>query len=1321
MKRRFSKKHNLYKKTALILVAVMLLTTTVSGIWGLADSEEQGPPDVGEAQTQPTAEPPPEPSPEPSPESGGAEPEEQSKGAEPEAKSEDAETELTDPEDNKGLSPIQGGAGEIVINEVNTTQVQGGSISGFLWDDGDGTLNTDWNGFLDAGEQPVAEFTVYLYNASDIEWYIALPQKGKIEANMPRPIAATITNFDGSYVFNDLGPGQYAVGLTTGMAGDQEYQLPMVKTSQSVFKIHWTAVPVMAYSDYLTITGIQAITGINAGMRLPMGGTTAILNDIWDTSIYSSVLIDNATWWVLRRETINDDNYVLLLKEGFIGYALQFGKSTNDNKYNGSLLQSRITEYYEKTNFLPTIKSLAVVPELGDHSATNIDGQSRVKLDSNLKSTPAGNQTKDIMFALSYYDAWYLNGGTDSPVHSILKNIINHSTRKFFYLRTSSNLGGGCVWGVNNETNTLTGDFSPISSNVCDIVAIWVSTTVKKQVTVNYVDENGQPIGSPSSTIYELQFGDNFSINMGNVPAINGYDFTTQWRNGSDPTLLELPVSLKNVRNDADVYLVYKETQRYFVYDGAYPGSGTYVTSFNWLQEAVDRCEAGRLWTIVATENDDAMTGPDGLIDKPIVIPADKNITLTSAGQVPYTIKQPLLNTRHFRVHGTLTLKNIILDGAESGGGLLVARADGSVNAFGTLVIESGAAIQYCATINTSGGGGIAIFGGTVTMNGGVIKYNHAESNNAQCGGGGVHLNYGTFIMHAGEISGNSVTSGNLGFGGGVDLGAEGLTGGIFKMYGGTISGNTASHRGGGIFAHSIGGNNSFEMNGGYITENNAVSGGGIFISYSDFVLKNGVIYDNDADDGGGVYISNNSNVTMNGGTISGNKASRNGGGVYIANNARLTMNSGKLSGNESLMNGGGVYVSETSDTMKIGSVGSSVPAPEITGNKAVVDGGGIWTADYAKLQIASNAVFGKYGTASANIATTVPEYWPVQSDYTAAFQTRYTAPVGIYSLWGENYSTTANHPVNNCDINAISYTVTVNFVDDQAPEQNLDSDPPNQVYSKTYHVGDGASFELDGTGDRFIPEIDDYLFIDWGLNSPTALQGNTTVLVPRVTAPAHIYLIYMEIPKTTLTISNQVEGYYALRNKSWEFTVYILDENDVPLAMGTEFDFTITNGGLNPSPQTGTMMLGAGGSNTFYLKHDQQIEFDDVPLAAKVRIVETTAEHYDTSYIDSADPTSTRVFDHDTGGSGNQNPVMRQMSENRSFAFTNSMRDITDSGLDTSAMSFIGLSVFAGSAGLTYLVPAQITRRMRRGRTWDNMILSHQEYQAFMANDDQE
>ncbi|MCL2879256.1 MAG: autotransporter adhesin family protein [Treponema sp.] len=112
---------------------------------------------------------------------------------------------------------------------------------------------------------------------------------------------------------------------------------------------------------------------------------------------------------------------------------------------------------------------------------------------------------------------------------------------------------------------------------------------------------------------------------------------------------------------------------------------------------------------------------------------------------------------------------------------------------------------------------------GTFIMNGGTIS-----GNDAQNPGGGV-CNYGNFTMNAGAISGNTTS---YVYGGGV------YNSGIFTMNGGTISGNTVTNdsgAGGGVY--NGGGYGAIVLNGGEITNNDAMNGGGI---YSETPIKTG-------------------------------------------------------------------------------------------------------------------------------------------------------------------------------------------------------------------------------------------------------------------------------------------------------------------------------------------------------------------------------------------------------------------------------------------------------------------------------------------------
>ena len=103
----------------------------------------------------------------------------------------------------------------------------------------------------------------------------------------------------------------------------------------------------------------------------------------------------------------------------------------------------------------------------------------------------------------------------------------------------------------------------------------------------------------------------------------------------------------------------------------------------------------------------------------------------------------------------------------------------------------------------------------------------------------------------------------------------------------------------------------------------------------------NGVITGGDADNGGDIYCAGT--LIMNGGTITGNKATKQGGGgIYVAEGASFTMNGGVIKDNTSYSyiegggNGGGVYCAGT----------MTITGGVIKGNTASAWGGGIYLAD---------------------------------------------------------------------------------------------------------------------------------------------------------------------------------------------------------------------------------------------------------------------------------------------------------------------------------------------------------------------------------------
>jgi hypothetical protein len=229
---------------------------------------------------------------------------------------------------------------------------------------------------------------------------------------------------------------------------------------------------------------------------------------------------------------------------------------------------------------------------------------------------------------------------------------------------------------------------------------------------------------------------------------------------------------------------------------------------------------------------------------------------------------------------GTFTMTGGTISGnkSDAGGGVYVADT-------GVSFIMEGGTIggTTSAEGNTAAdGGGVCIYEGAFTMNGGTISGNEANSDDDSYGGG-VFIFDGTFTMTGGTISGNETNSNNDSYGGGVCI-----AGGTFTMEGGTIGGTTTDEK------------------------NTANYGGGVYLEDGIFNMSGGTIGGNEAlgslSNGGGVFVYNGT-FTMSGGTISSNSAFENGGGVYVGGTgSSFAMTGGSISGNTAGY-GGGVFV----------------------------------------------------------------------------------------------------------------------------------------------------------------------------------------------------------------------------------------------------------------------------------------------------------------------------------------------------------------------------------------------------------------------------
>jgi hypothetical protein len=218
-------------------------------------------------------------------------------------------------------------------------------------------------------------------------------------------------------------------------------------------------------------------------------------------------------------------------------------------------------------------------------------------------------------------------------------------------------------------------------------------------------------------------------------------------------------------------------------------------------------------------------------------------------------------------------------DSAGVGGGVYVGYAGGFSGRKGNFTMQGSAIVSGNSAYN---GGGVYIAAGNFTMqDNAIVSGNSATGNSSDDGGGGVYAgDSGIFTMRDNAVLKDNTA---LSYGGGVYIGGVGFSSGDFFMEGGTMSGNTAVNGGGVYVAGRYG---TFTMKGGIISGNTAdANGGGVYVA-STFTMQDGTVSGNTAgNDGGGVYVGDSEIFTMQGGTVSGNTAGRDGGGVYVDGN----------------------------------------------------------------------------------------------------------------------------------------------------------------------------------------------------------------------------------------------------------------------------------------------------------------------------------------------------------------------------------------------------------------------------------------------------
>jgi len=329
-----------------------------------------------------------------------------------------------------------------------------------------------------------------------------------------------------------------------------------------------------------------------------------------------------------------------------------------------------------------------------------------------------------------------------------------------------------------------------------------------------------------------------------------------------------------------------------------------------------------------------------------------------------------------------------------------------------------GGPTQAYANISNGGGGGVSVREAEFTMEQGAVTIHGANittrgsilNNIAGVDGGGVWVSIidTLFTMYNGEISDNHAYRA----GGGVRM----EHGSIFIMHDGLISDNIADLNGGGV----SGGTSFFEMHDGLITRNESPSGGGVRMHSNTFTMTGGSIThntapldtDGDFGYGGGVLLVDTVAFNMYAGTISYNEAVI-GGGVYLSNNSTFNLRDtyNKVITNNQASRGGGVFVAELAGMRMVPGSSGGV---SITHNAALGMGGGIYSEAFEY----NNPLTRVTGP---NMAYNNLTLYNVYFNHNTADQLSPSPVNALAVVLGNAFSSTSLnviHPLNNYDIN---------------------------------------------------------------------------------------------------------------------------------------------------------------------------------------------------------------------------------------------------------------------------------------------------------------
>lgn len=326
-----------------------------------------------------------------------------------------------------------------------------------------------------------------------------------------------------------------------------------------------------------------------------------------------------------------------------------------------------------------------------------------------------------------------------------------------------------------------------------------------------------------------------------------------------------------------------------------------------------------------------------------------------------------------------VSMKNVRVTGNEAklGGGMRTFRAlleiensqisNNIAQQYGGGIYSDGDSLQISYSnidsnkTTTYQGGGLFIEKAFVQIKGGSIKGNAAK----QDGGGILFRNNSYGTMEEVDISKNSSPRN----GGGIYLAGNSDPTKQFQFTKGTFENNEA-FSGGGIYLNSTSPKfDNVSFNGNITTD----AGAGLMVSAGAYpTLSNSRFEKNKAASGGGLFSQNGASATLNNVSFLENEATNYGGGIYCGGTGDF--NALNIKGNKA-KNGGAAYLAGTSNltnTLIIGNyvsergggiyldnAASVITNNTVAGNNALLGGGGIFANSSGSSKIRNSVIYG--------------------------------------------------------------------------------------------------------------------------------------------------------------------------------------------------------------------------------------------------------------------------------------------------------------------------------------------------------------------------